>query len=106
MMIYSVYILVLVGVLIHLWIKNIDARKKPDYHWKIFWYKMWEASILNIVSGWVLVYIVVDSQWGDMSLWIARLSGLAFGWGGTTLLNKYIKNGPKSTNDAKEMFNV
>lgn len=105
-MIISVYLLVLVGVILHLWYKNVIARSKPGYHWKIFWWKMWEAAALDLVCGWILTYALVDSQWDSLSLWVARIMGIVFGWAGSTILNSYIKNGEKYTELAKEKFNL
>ena len=105
-MIISVYALVVAGAIFLLWQKSVTARKKDDFHWKIFFYKMWEGTVANILCGWILTYVIVDAQWDDMKLWIARTIGLVFGYAGSYLLNKLIRNGQASTDSIKDKLNL
>lgn len=118
-----IYIATFLGTLVHLLQKLTIAHKKPDFHIKIFFYKMWPGTLLNLVSAYSLVitasyllpilfnYLVPETwkEFTDTDLLYQALinfSCLVVGYKGNSIFNKFIRNGPVSTEKAKQEYEL
>jgi hypothetical protein len=91
--------------MVHLYHKWVKARKVQDYHIKIYSYKMWQGTVVNLLLGYVLTYALLDGV-VDQPIWTLRGGALLFGYAGNEVFNQFIRNGRKSVLEAKDKYSL
>lgn len=84
----ELYLAVFIGALLYVLFSLNEAKAKEGFEWKIYVKENWIISVINLIVGWVLVWLQKDIS---MILPMTGLVAIYVGWGGQSILKRIFK---------------
>jgi hypothetical protein len=86
------YLIALLGVIMHLLTKLVSAHKKIDFSFKIFFSMNWLTILFGVASAFTLIYIFVEPilETKELDIWLIRPVAFVCGWFASSILKKLV----------------